>query len=77
MWWYYKKLIDDEQKAIYQYGYTTKEVSGQLVYDKLKHDYQVLKAADGDTDKGAVWALSHLPKLIREGFPDKRIVAIG
>jgi hypothetical protein len=36
-----------------------------------------LKIADNDTDSLAEWALSHLPKVIKKGFPEEDIVMIG
>jgi hypothetical protein len=53
------------------------ETTGQLLYDKTTEDYSVLKIADNDNQKGAEWALYHLPKVIKKGFPDKDMVAIG
>jgi hypothetical protein len=77
MWWYYIKLTDDNEKAVYAYGWETKETTGQLMYDKATDEYSILKIADNDNQKGAEWALSHLPKVIKKGFPDKDVVAIG
>jgi hypothetical protein len=77
MLWYYTKLSENEKTVIYSYSRTTKENTGELMYDKTTKEFSVLKRADNDTDSLAEWALSHLPKVIAKGFPDKDMVAIG
>jgi hypothetical protein len=77
MWWYYLKLTDDNEKAVYAYGCETKEATGQLMYDKTSREYSILKIAANDNQKGAEWALSHLPKVIEKGYPEMDMVAIG
>ncbi|MDR0721137.1 MAG: hypothetical protein LBF78_16010 [Treponema sp.] len=47
------------------------------MYDKITGEYSILKTAANDNQKGAEWALSHLPKVIKKGFPEKDIVFIG
>jgi hypothetical protein len=77
MFWRYKKLSETEKTVVYAYSRETKEMTGELLYEKTTGDYSVLKVADNDTDSLAEWALSHLPKVIKKGFPDKDMVAIG
>jgi hypothetical protein len=77
MLWYYTKLSENEKTVIYAYGWNTKETTGQLMYDKITGEYSILKTAANDNQKGAEWALSHLPKVIKKGFPEKDIVFIG
>ena len=77
MIWYYNKISEDDNSVIYAYGWNTKETTGQLKYDKITEEYSVLKVADNDNQKGAEWALSHLPDVIKKGFPEKDIVMIG
>ena len=77
MWWYYIKKIDDAEKVIYSYGRETKTVSGELMYNKKELSYSVIKPADGDTKEKAEWALDNVVKLVKAGFPDKKMIAIG
>ena len=63
--------------VIYGYGSETKKATGKLKYDKLSREYSVLKIADNDTQSGADWALSHLPTVIKNGFPENDIIMIG
>jgi len=77
MAWYYEKLSEDASFVIYGYGSEVKVATGQLKYDKANDEYLVLKIADNDNQKGAEWALSHLPDVIKKGFPEKDIVMIG
>jgi uncharacterized protein YlbG (UPF0298 family) len=77
MLWYYTKLSENSKTVVYSYSRTTKENFGELMYDKTTKEYSVLKVADNDTDGLAEWALSHFPKVIEKGFPEKDIVMIG
>jgi hypothetical protein len=77
MAWYYVKINEDNTMVIYAYGLETKEATGQLKYDKKMNEYSILKIANNDDQKGAEWALSYLPDVIKKGFPEKDIVMIG
>jgi hypothetical protein len=77
MLWYYTKLNENEKTVVYSYSRTTKENTGELMYDKTTQEYSVLKIAADDTASLAEWALSHLPKVIAKNFPEKDMVAIG
>jgi hypothetical protein len=77
MLWYYTKLSENEKTVVYSYSRTTKEHTGELMYDKAAGKYSILQTAEGDTDGLAEWALSHLPEVIAKGFPEKDIVMIG
>jgi hypothetical protein len=77
MWWRYKKLSETETTVVYAYSRDSKELTGELLYEKTTGDYSVLKVADNDNDGLAKWALSHFSKVIKKGFPDKDMVAIG
>jgi hypothetical protein len=77
MAWYYVKINETNNMVIYAYGLETKDATGQLKYDKKTNEYSILKIADNDDQKGAEWALSHLPDVIKKGFPEKDIIMIG
>jgi hypothetical protein len=77
MLWYYTKLSENDKTVVYSYSRNAKENTGELMYDKTTKEFSVLKIADNDTDSLAEWALSHLPKVIEKGFPDKDMVIIG
>ena len=47
------------------------------MYNKRYGKYSIIKAAENDTEKGAEWALDHMVKLVKEGLPNERMVAIG
>jgi hypothetical protein len=77
MLWYYNKLSEDDDRVVYTYRWNAKEYTGQLMYDKKKDNYVIIKPADNDNEFGANWALGHLAaKIDEEGFKDKFIVAI-
>ena len=77
MIWYYEKIAEDNDSVIYAYGWGTKETTGQLMYDKNTQEITILKIADNDTQKGAEWAASHLPDVLKKDYPDKDVVMIG
>jgi len=77
MLWYYNKISEDDNSVLYAYGWKSDEITGQLKYSKSNDEYSVVKIADGDTQKGAEWALTHLVDVKNEGFPEKTKVLIG
>jgi hypothetical protein len=77
MLWYYTKLRENDKTVVYSYSRTTRENTGELMYDKTTKEYSVLKVAENDTDSLAEWALSHLPDVIKKGFPETDRVMIG
>lgn len=78
MWWFLKKIIDDENKVVYAYGCETKEVSGEVVYNKNSEEFYVTKLATGDTQKGVNKLFPHIYRIItKENSPSERQIAIG
>jgi len=79
MIWYYEKLAEDDDSVIYAYRPNKKDAEpGEIMYAKKKNDDPViLKAAPGDNDFAASWASGHFLKVVKDGFPDKRMVMIG
>jgi VCBS repeat-containing protein len=77
MLWFYDKISEDENAAIYAYGRNSRETTGQFVYDKNTEKVKVLKVADNDTDSLAERATENIGHLIERGFPQKTHIQIG
>lgn len=78
MWWFLKKIEDNEQTIEYSYGCETEKMSGIVEYDKITQESTCPKLADGDTDKGAAVLLEHIWGLVNtENAPDTKTIAIG
>lgn len=79
MWWFIRKKVDDESQIVYSYGFETKEVSGEVKYDRLSHKFEILRLADNDSEKIAKrFLFEHLYRAItKENCPDERQIAIG
>jgi len=77
MAWYYEKQEEDQAMVIYGYGPETKEATGQLMYNKNTKEITILKIADNDTQFGADWAAGHLLDVVKDGYPDNKIIMIG
>ena len=78
MWWFLKKIRDDDIVS-YQYGAATKVLSGQIDFDKRTKEFNVVKVADNDTMKAVSrFLLEHIYHIIvHENCPSERQIAIG
>ena len=78
MWWFFKKIQESDTEIIYSYGRESRELTGELVYDKIGNEFYCNKIAIGDTEKGLVSTLEHLYGIIvDENAPDERMVCCG
>ncbi len=78
MWWLYVKVDETEDLLIYHYSTETRDLDGEIVYNKRAEEWEVTRpcARDDcawciDKTEGKFW------HVIEEGFPDRRMVAIG
>jgi len=77
MSWYYVKLNEDDALVIYAYGWETKETTGKLMYDKNTKKVTVIKVADNDDEKSVKWAAGYLLDVVKNGYPEKKVIMIG
>jgi hypothetical protein len=76
MWWWFYRIAVDDTGALYEYGYEDKTPTGEIEYIKATGDIIITKKADkdfpdNDSTKGMFY------KVVKEGFPEKRIIATG
>ena len=78
MWWFLLKKLDTENEIVYAYGCETRNVTGEISYDRKTNEFSVIKLADNDTEKGAELLLPHIYHAIcKENCPRERMIAIG
>ena len=78
MWWYIVKQNDTDTEIVYAYGLETKEVTGEIRYSKKTEEFECVKLANGDTERGYAVLLPHLYRVItKENAPKERQIAIG
>lgn len=78
MWWFLKKITDNEQAIEYSYGCLSEKTSGIVRYDKVSEESSCIQLADGDTKKGVSVLLEHIWGIAnRENAPSERKIAIG
>ncbi|MCI5679272.1 MAG: hypothetical protein MR278_04755 [Bacteroidales bacterium] len=78
MWWYISKLYDTDTEIVYAYGLETKEATGEIRYLKETKEFECVRLADGDSERGYDFFLPHLYRAItKEHAPDERQIAIG
>lgn len=78
MWWYLIKESDNGIRVVYNYGYESYEVSGQIGYNRQTEEFQYLKPADGDSERGMRLLAPHIVGIVlSENAPDKRMIATG
>ena len=73
-----KKEKDNKTEIVYSYGAETKTLSGKIRFDNKSEDFEVLKIADNDTEKGVSYLLPLVYRIIKkENAPNERQIAIG
>lgn len=79
MWWYVKKIYDNDEKIVYSYGFETRAQSGEVEYDIKDQSFKLIKLAENDNVKIATrFLFNHLYHVINiENCPDERLIAIG
>jgi hypothetical protein len=76
MWWWFYQIAVDPSGAIYEYGYESPEPTGIIEYIKATETITIIKKAEKDfPDNNRTKEKFY--KIIQEGFPKKRIIAIG
>ncbi len=79
MWWLYVKVEETENRFIYHYSTETKELDGEIIYDKKAKEWKVTRPCAKDV--GSKWRINKSEEkfwhVAEEGFPDRRMVAIG
>ena len=60
------------------YGRESYEVSGRISYNRQTKEFQFLKPADGDSERGMQRLAPHIVGIVLgENAPDKRMIATG
>lgn len=78
MWWFVKKMREDETSIVYSYGCQTKEVSGEIEYLKDTQDIRCTKLAKDDTNKAVGYLLPHVwGAIVDDGVPEEKQIAIA
>ena len=78
MWWFLKKIYDDNKKIIYAYGSETRDLTGEVEYDRVTESCNCNKLADGDTENGVNILFPHVWGLVnRKNTPQEYMVACG
>ena len=78
MWFEVKKIEETEKTVVYAYGYETHELTGKFVLYKDNSSIVLIEKDKDYADNSFGWIKGHASyRLPKEGYPDKRIVAIG
>jgi hypothetical protein len=77
MWWLFVKLVEDASTVIYEYGFESQELTGMIEHNKKTGESVIIKATEKDALYPKGWTIRHFYKVVKEGFPDKRMIAIG
>ena len=79
MWWYVKKICDNNEKVVYSYGFETRNQSGEVEYNRKDQSFKLVKLAENDSDKCVTrFLFRHLYHVIvQENCPNERLIAIG
>ena len=78
MWWLYVKIEESENLIVYHYSTETRDLDGEIVYNKNTREWKVTRPCIKDD---CAWCIGKSEEkfrhVVEEGFPDRRMVAIG
>jgi hypothetical protein len=76
VWWWFYRIAVDDTGALYTYGYESPEPTGEIEYINATDDIIIIKKADKDFPDNDD-TKEKFYRVVSEGFPEKRIIAIG
>ncbi len=79
MWWYYEKISETSDVVLYAYSRENRNLDGRIKIDKKTGEAQMIQPSVEDVDgefaqKAACRKTYH---LMKENFPDNRMIACG
>ncbi len=78
MWWYFRKLYEDDLIVCYAYAEESRETDGELEYNKRDETVNITKPSvttPGDVSRRRTREKVYSLRLM--GFPDKQMIACG
>jgi hypothetical protein len=77
MIWYFKKITEDNNVAIYSYTSVKNDIEpGKISYDKITQEIKMVEKAKNDP-LSFRWASTHFLSVVKDGFPEIKTVMIG
>ena len=79
MWWLFEKRSESGQYVEYAYSRESRNLDGRVRVFRTGERAEMLQACGVDVEDEAsqAWAVTKALRLAREGFPDRRMVAVG
>jgi len=74
MWWYFVKINETETSIIYDFGYESRELTGQFEYNKAEEKAKIIKGPDKSAYRHFDYTVY---QLIKSGAPDTKTIAYG
>ena len=78
MWWFYKKLYEDEHLARYAYACESYDADGELLYSKPDETVEITKPSHTTkSERAQERAMENMYDVVGRGFPENTQVACG
>ena len=78
MWWWLKKLEENDESVIYAYGVATQNATGKILLTKADNAVTRIKLADNDSEPLYMKFVGFVCRYIAEaGYPEIRSIATG
>ena len=77
MWWMVRKMDEDNERIVYAYSRESRKLDGRFEYLKGDDRIRFEQLAEGDTDADVRFFAPHALRLIHQGAPDEKMIAIG
>jgi hypothetical protein len=75
MWYYFKKKSEKNGIFVYDYGYQSKEMTGEVRFNKLTNETNVIKLAKNDDGKIQIPPVYSV--VVRHNAPYEQMIAYG
>ena len=77
MWWFFKKIFEDENEIEYAFSRESKTLAGRIRFNKTSMEVISATPEDGDNERAFEVAVSWARSIIKEGAPEERMIACG
>jgi hypothetical protein len=78
MWFDTKKINEDENLVIYNYGFETHELTGSFSLSKDDGTIKLIKKDKDYSENIFKWIVGHVQyRFPKENYPEKRMIATG
>ena len=79
MGWLFVKAAETANQIIYRYSTEAEDLDGEIIFDKVTEEWGISRPSAKDRDHNwlCMKAEEKFWHVVEEGFPERRMVAVG